>query len=385
MKFSNEQETIINDAINMINSSNSDLFEISGIAGSGKTTVVEEIKKRSGLKNVIGCALTGQAVSVLQSKNIKAKTIHSLIYDLFKEQNGINEYLDVPNYSLAFKKKSYLNNIDLLIIDEAYMINETIANDLKSFKNIKKIACGDFLQLPPIDGKPGFLTSPNTRRLLKPFRTDNLSGIYLLSSDIVNNINYINNSYNNVEFIKYDKLTDDMLLSADVILTSRNKTKFFFNNKIRKLKYFPNSEESILPVHGERVVFRKNNVKISFNDISLVNGMIGTVIGESYKIGKNSFIIHFKPDLINDIQAIKCDYNYFIGDSKVKQYMKSNSKYSNGEFLEFAYASTIHSYQGSQANNVIYIDESKYFNPSIRTAMNYTAVTRAVKSLKYIY
>ena len=57
-----------------------------------------------------------------------------------------------------------------------------------SFKNIKKIACGDFFQLPPISGKPGFLTSNNVARLLTPFRQSDTSGIYLLANDIINEV-----------------------------------------------------------------------------------------------------------------------------------------------------------------------------------------------------
>lgn len=391
MKFSNEQLEIVNSALQMLNDPYQDLFEISGIAGSGKTTLVkfivdEFINSSSTPINVLGCALTGQAVSVLQSKGIPAKTIHSLIYQSFKQKTEeINEYLDTPKYQLGFKKKSDLSNIDLLIIDEAYMIGEDIANDLKSFKHIKKIACGDFLQLPPISGAPGFLTSPNTKRLTKPFRTDNTSGIYLLSSDIINDVDYINNRYNNVEFIKYDNLTDDILLASDVVITSRNKTKYEFNDRVRRLKFFKNSEPCRFPLHGEKIVFKKNNASIKFNDISLVNGMVGTVMGEVFKVEKSSFYIHFKPDLIDVVLPIKCDSKYFFADHNQKQYLRSYSKFNNGEYVEFAYASTIHSYQGSQAANVVYIDESRYFERSVRKAMNYTAVTRATDKLVYVY
>lgn len=384
MKFSKEQEYVINKALEMIKSDDEDLFELSGIAGSGKTTIVKKIIDESGITNVLGCALSGQAVSVLQSKGINARTIHSLIYDLTKEKSEfIDEYLDVNKFKNVFKKKERLN-IDLLIIDEAYMIDEAIAEDLKSFKNIKKIACGDFLQLPPINGKPGFLTSKDTFRLTQPFRTDNTSGIYLLSNDIINNKPYLNYKYNNIFFMNYRDLTDDILLNHDVVITCKNSTRLEFNKRIRKAKFFKDCKESILPVHGERVIFKKNNIKIKFGNISLVNGMMGTCIGEAMMDCKNSFTIYFKPDLIDMVLPIKCDYNYFIGDIDKKNQMKKYSKYTNGEFLEFAYASTVHSFQGSQASRCIFIDESKSFRNDIRKALVYTAVTRATDFLTYV-
>lgn len=384
MIFSPEQEMIISKAIEMINSNDKDLFEISGIAGSGKTTIVSEIIRRSGVKNVIGCALSGQAVSVLQSKGINARTIHSLIYELVLEASDKrDEYLDVVKLEPVFKRKERPLNIDLLIIDEAYMIDESIASDLKSLKHIKKIACGDCFQLPPISGNPGFLTSDNIFRLTKPFRTDSISGIYLLSNDIINNVNYLNKEYNNVKFINKEDITDKLLLEHDVILTCTNSTRNEFNNRIRKIKFFSNRKETILPIHGERVIFKRNNLKIKFGNISLVNGMTGVVIGEAYMNDKNSFTIYFKPDLVDDIVPIKCDYNYFTGSVDKKNLMKRYSKYRNGEYLEFSYASTIHSYQGSQAPKCLYIDESYLFKPDVRKALVYTAVTRASESITF--
>lgn len=377
--FSKDQEKIINNAVNMINSTNIDLFELTGIAGSGKSTLLLEILKRSGIdkSRVMGCAITGQAVSVLQSKGIKSKTIHSLIYDLYTEfsEDVFNEYLDVPKKKTSFIKKDNLRNIDLLIIDEAYMIDESIANDIKSFKNIKKIACGDFYQLPPISGKPGFLTSNNISRLLKPFRQSDTSGIYLLANDVINDTVDINKNYSDVTFINnYKNMDMNKILEYNVILCCTNKTKDFFNSKYRELKGYT----SDLPSHGERVIFKKNNAKIRFKNISLVNGMVGTVIGETFKSDKNSFIIHFKPDMIDEILSIRCDYNYFKADTEKKKFMKSYSKYSNGEYLEYAYAATVHSYQGSQAQNCMFVDESYLFNKNIRKALQYTAITRAV-------
>ena len=50
--------------------------------------------------------------------------------------------------------------------------------------------------------------------------------------------------------------------------------------------------------------------------------------------------------------------------------------------MEFGYALTTHLSQGSQYNNVIYIEE--YLNKDIQNRLNYTGVTRATNSLLYV-
>ena len=57
-------------------------------------------------------------------------------------------------------------------------------------------------------------------------------------------------------------------------------------------------------------------------------------------------------------------------------------KYSVGELFEYAYALTTHVSQGSEYNNMIYIEE--FMRPQIQNQLNYTGITRAKHGLIYM-
>ena len=71
-------------------------FEISGPAGSGKTTIVKEIIKELDLDmvNVLFVAFVGKAALQLSRSGVDGKTIHSAFYDVefvpIKDEYGRN-------------------------------------------------------------------------------------------------------------------------------------------------------------------------------------------------------------------------------------------------------------------------------------------------------
>ena len=85
MIFTDEQERIIQGAINHIKSNEVDeqVYQIAGSAGTGKTTVLREIIKRSEIpmSRIAVMTFIGQAAIILRSKGIyNARTIHSQLY-----------------------------------------------------------------------------------------------------------------------------------------------------------------------------------------------------------------------------------------------------------------------------------------------------------------
>ena len=121
---------------------------LTGAAGNGKTTMIENVKKECALKKIV-VAPTGIA-----ALNIGGSTINSAFrigFDLFPV---IQESKD-PRF------KSLLKNLDLLIIDEISMVKapmlDAISDTLKVHRNssepfggIHVLACGDLFQLPPV-------------------------------------------------------------------------------------------------------------------------------------------------------------------------------------------------------------------------------------------
>jgi len=138
---------------------------IGGYAGTGKTTLIAVLRrllyKKSPKLKVAFAAFTGKATQVLQNyltefdllyQQDSISTIHSLIYSVVK-----NEQQQI----VAWRKKDRLQT-DLIIVDEASMIDQEIWQDLLSYQ-IPIIAVGDHGQLPPIHGYFNLMKEPLLR------------------------------------------------------------------------------------------------------------------------------------------------------------------------------------------------------------------------------
>jgi len=133
---------------------------ITGPGGTGKTTLIKYIVKTSNdLNNTfIGVTATTGTAAVL----INGRTLHSyLSIGLGKESQ--EELLK------KVKRDNWLR-MTMLIIDEISMLSATLFNKLnylgknirnsdKPFGGIQLVLCGDFLQLPVIDGEFCFLSA----------------------------------------------------------------------------------------------------------------------------------------------------------------------------------------------------------------------------------
>lgn len=388
--YTDEQQYVIDEAYKWYNYRPSEqLFQFDGLAGTGKSVVLNAIVERLGLQpfEIAPMSYIGQAAIVMRMKGLmNAKTIHSWLlrpvqdYKLDKNYNIVmNNYLNRPETSLLFESKP-LEGIKLIIIDEAGTTPDSLKYEIES-RGIKILACGDLGQLPPIYGKPAYLVEGKVHHLTQPMRQSLNSGIYYLAMRARYGLPIHEGFYGDALVINEDDLTDKMILQSDIIICGRNSTRDYFNKRIRNdiLKI-----QSDLPVFGDRMVCRKNNWNIEVDGINLANGLIGTVINnpgvESFD-GKN-YKIDFRPNLLNSyFQGVSCDYNYLIAPYEKKKFLKNN-KYNYGEKFEFAYAITCHLSQGGQFNNGIYLEE--FLNKDIQNNMNYTGITRFKKSMIYV-
>lgn len=162
--YNKEQEAAIQQAVAHIEAvrtgkSKQQFFTIRGKAGTGKTTIVNEILRRASLGNgwtmpriVIG-ALSNKATMVIQHKidddvkkdyTVQFKSIAAM---LAKRKDKFGNFTRDP------KKVPPIKNATLVIIDEASMIGEEdyemIKDTLKN-SNTAVIFLGDSGQLPPI-------------------------------------------------------------------------------------------------------------------------------------------------------------------------------------------------------------------------------------------
>jgi len=104
------------------------------------------------------CSYTGRAAQNLKNKLVEQNaltwrdtisTIHGLIYDPIENTN---------KEIVGWERKDELDT-DLIIVDEASMVDSNIWMDLLSYK-IPIVAVGDHGQLPPINGNFNLMANP---------------------------------------------------------------------------------------------------------------------------------------------------------------------------------------------------------------------------------
>lgn len=381
------QEKIRKEAVDWFYNSPSQVFEIEGAAGTGKSVLVFEIFKSLGLKQnqVLPMAYTGQAAIVMRTKGFTAsRSIHSALYECVEvlQAPQVNNMFSRPVKTKQFQKRTFIDpEICLFFIDEAYMVPDWMVKDILSF-GVKVIACGDSHQLPPINASPAFLANPGCHHLTQLMRQEENNPIVYLANRAMKGLPIHCGTYGNVLVINDDEFCPQMVGYADCILCGTNRSRDMINKYVRALAGFRGD----LPKFSERVICRNNNWEISLEGISLANGLSGTVINnpdpaDSYT---GDFYINFKPDLIDGaFMNLLINYNYFIAPYDEKQSIKGgNLDYIKGELFEFSYALTTHLAQGAEYRRGLYFEE--FLRPQIMNQLNYTAITRFREGMIYI-
>ena len=267
----------------------------------------------------------------------------------------------------------------LLIIDEGWMVPYSFRKHIEN-TGIKTIVAGDTGQLPPVEEHPAYFIDGNVYHLSQLMRQAESNPIVYLARRARRGLPIFPGLYGANVFVCYDdEVNNDILRNANIVVCGRNATREDINNTVRREIIHTDSD---VPIFGERMICKKNNWELAVNGISLANGLVGTVVRPpkvSNYDGK-CFTMDFLPDLLNvPFIDVRCDYQFLNAPFKEKQMIKM-SKYSVGEKFDYAYASTVHSCQGSEFMNGIYIEESLP-NHGIQQNLDYTAITRFRNSL----
>lgn len=387
--LTDEQQALVKACYSWFYNDTDLVFEYAGGPGTGKSFVMNFIIDYLGISRsqIAPMAFTGAAAVNMRTKGLlNAGTIHSWIYHTTVTQKldssgnyVMDEYFNRPKETLDFIPKLKLKHIKLIIIDEGYMVPIEMKKDIEKF-GIKILVAGDWNQLPPVNSSPAYLTDPNNVFLLtKTMRQAEGSNIVRLAYNVLNGYPISNGYYGDVLVINEDELTYQMIVSSNIVICSKNSTREYYNNKIRKLYGFSGKT----PQYGERVICRSNNKDEIVDDINLANGLIGTVVNYPDVSGFDgkTFSMQFLPDLLSHPFDIRVSYKYFTAPYQQRDAIK-NDRYLEGEKFEFGYAITAHLSQGSQFDNVIVIDEPMFGN--INNRLSYVAITRAKKRLIYV-
>ncbi len=381
-KLSTDQATALTAIGKWLKDQNKPFLTLGGYAGTGKTTLMAMLRQilhtnRPEMK-VAFAAYTGKASLVLKKRLREAKilqskdtvsTLHSLMYRRKERKDG----------GVYWEKREEIK-CDLLIIDEASMVNEDIWQDALSFgKPI--LAVGDHGQLPPINSNFNLMAEPELRLdkiwrqaadspIIKLATLARTTGIIPIGdySYTVRKLSRANNETGDViEEILHSHDNDTM------VLCGYNNTRLRLNSHVRQLKGYENPQ----PQRGDVVVCLRNN-----HDSGLVNGQLGII--EAITPADND------PDKLWWYMVADFDGQRFEGYVPREQFntpttMSRSPKRDKGEItglFDFGYGLTVHKAQGSQAKRVLVFEErfSQMSDEDWRRWL-YTAITRAEEEL----
>lgn len=343
MKLTEEQKVVIKNILKF----NKDVFKLGGLAGTGKSTVIQHLAQ--ALPNFAVCAYTGKAVNVLRKKGlVDATTIHSLIYEPYEHDGKVH-------FSLT-------NEISCegVIVDEASMVCKEIFEDLYSFKK-PLIFVGDHGQLEPVGDK--------TFNLME-YPDYKLEIIHRNAGEIAHFANYVragykagawqhrNGSSDKIKFLPksaYKGLSSEV----DQVICAFNKTRAEVNVVVRD--NMGRSRE--FPQIGDRIMCLKNN-RLK----SLFNGMQG-FIGWFNDKNRIQFVTdsHSIDDVILDLSnfnKIKYEFDWYDDTSNP---------------FDYAYAITCHKAQGDEFDSVLVLEQRCDLWSHPRWC--YTAASRAKEKL----
>ena len=385
MILNEQQELIVISAVDFFHNKSTaqQVFEFTGGPGTGKSVVLGEIIRRIGIniQDIAAMAYTGQASIVMRLKGlINARTIHSWLYEaievpLMKDGKVVRDKIhNAVITTIKYVPIDLPANIKLIVIDEGYTVPYEMRETLLS-KGVKIIVAGDKDQTPPIGGRAAFLEGNNVPRLTQIMRQKEGSYIIHCAQMVLNDMSLAEGIYgNDVLVVNKRDITPEMFLNADVCLCSKNATREKLNNWYRQCLGYSGK----LPQFGEKVICRANNRFVSSNDITLANGLRGTVTNYpdvSSVTKEGTFFMSFLPDMIYaPFNGLETNIDYFWMSTQDKKNFEL-TKFLKGERFEFGYAITTHVSQGGQWSHGIVMEERLPFGID-NNKLLYTAITR---------
>lgn len=385
-----DQERAVEAMVEFIKSGKS-LLTLGGLAGTGKTFTISyaisrlrKSEKHADLR-IAFVAFTGKASTVLRDKLIKAGalnldeycgTIHGLIYEPVIENDRV----------IGWNRVDKLD-VDIVIIDEASMVGDIIFADLKSY-GIPILAVGDHGQLPPVMSRFNLMEKPMIR-LEKIHRQAEGNPIIKWS--------FLARMGEEIPFEELagpggervlktrDKVKEILRVMAPLyaqvgamILCGKNKTRIDINKFIKQQVGRPPGV-----VKGEKVICLKNNRKQG-----IFNGMTGHVL-EIKKAHSPYFAsVKVQFDLMDYEWGGDIFLSQFNQEAVIRGGWKSYAdrvEFSDMEIqnlFDFGYAMTVHKSQGSQAENVLLLEERmSSMSDDNWNRWLYTGITRSSKNL----
>ncbi|HNQ17136.1 MAG TPA: AAA family ATPase [Candidatus Woesebacteria bacterium] len=354
---------------------------LGGYAGTGKTTLIAELKNELFKLNknckFAFCSYTGRAAQNLKNRlklenalgsKDTISTIHGLIYDPIENNQGV---------IVGWSRKEELEK-DLIIVDEASMIDAPIWRDLLSY-SIPILAVGDHGQLPPIQGEFNLMAKPDL--VLHQIHRQAKDNPIIAVSALARAFGKIPVQSFGSGVVKYSRndpeaqtLSGELLAkytTDTLILCGFNATRVKINQFIRIELGFETPQPT---VHDRVICLRNNQTK------GIYNGMLGTILTIK-KEEKDWYQAEIQMD-DSPAPFEELIYAPQFGAQTAINFTKNRIQAARGDLFDFGYALTVHKAQGGQAKRVILFEErSQHMTDDMWRKWLYTAVTRAEEEL----
>ncbi|GIU70107.1 MAG: hypothetical protein KatS3mg002_1343 [Candidatus Woesearchaeota archaeon] len=262
------------------------VFTLMGYAGTGKTTIIKYIKDVSNSKFLF-TAPTHKAKGVLKGliSDAPVETLHRALG--FLPDFDIRT-ANLSNINTAKKRPSIISYYNVIVIDEASMINETMYDYLLKEAydyGMKIIFMGDPAQLPPVNEKKSkaFTDVYNIYELTEVERQQNTNPLSFLLEDIRDNLESAEVNISYQDKINLETKDGYIFRNSKGIRKIINQNKEIFKNpetantikilawKNETVDYYNRLVREI--IHGEK----EKQHKFLPNDVLVVKGNLRPV------------------------------------------------------------------------------------------------------------
>ncbi len=373
-----------------------------GAAGTGKTTILKEVKKRTS-RRLQFAAFAGKAAMVLQSKGCDgAETIHKSIYEPrgqsvkhYREElenlermtnaaDRVTQEAKLEQMRISMQTPGFVRRLGSEFhfmhawgLDEVSMVDRFLGEDTLSY-GFPTLAVGDPCQLPPIMGT-GFFFPPGFKpdiELLQVHRQAAGSPVLRLATHVRTG-----------GTLPYGRMGDSAVVAKmslaeyaefDQVLCGTNKMRVQVNTALRKLK----GRVKVLEP-GEKLICLQNNY-----DVGVMNGSQWEVMKCEHFVdtkGNQFYRAHIKslddPKIKPFLALIHLNPLLEGRPQFDKHWTPMLTGTPQALCMTYGYAMTVHKSQGSQWNSVVVLDD--WYNANYKEWL-YTGLTRAAERVTLV-